>query len=523
MNHNFLIKTHFIGAKIKHLRKNSRMTLDDLCLRCYQIDKESAPSVSYLSLIENGQRNPSENLLKTICVIFQREKEWFYDQNILKNDVLSEEKFESIQLEPKFLFSKEILEKALPGLLSQTGMTGRQFAHILIRSYQEKNKNQFQYIEKEADIIGKKKFPLSDNDVIQLCKKNNIKIKWFDKDPFMTKDDSGMEIKSLFRSFYDVPGTIYINSKMKSQPGRVKYDLCAYLAHHILHGGDGIVSSHVTGGELGGSPRPHEKQSSLINQKDILYAWRDFECSFFAGALLCPRMPFRKSINRIQHDITRYKDLDLTPAVMMRRFTAVSTYRQWHYFDAYPPGYLRAVYRANRIPMPWGNFRMVTDPCRKWGVFRHLSNLNIKRPIAQLSILKDRTSISLYCSISLKTNDAAGNPHILCVGIDLEEAIEMQGHNKNSLLEEIYETCLNNGGASILSDNHKSIIIQIGIILNIKWIIEATEYPIDIICQQSTNCSRLENCENIPKSRKKISWTNQVKEDILNKKIKSSR
>ena len=446
MKTNFLIKTHFLGSKIKHLRKSNKMTLEDLSLRCYQIDSESSPSVSYLSLIENGQRSPSKNLLKSICKIFHREIDWFYDQNLMheRSDKISQNNFESINLEPSFLFSKDILEKALPGLLSQTGTTGRQFAHILIRSYQEKNMNQFPYIEKEAELIGRKKFPLSNQDIYNLCKKNGLKIKWFEKDSFMTKDDSGQEIKSMFRSFFDAPNTIYINSKIKNDDNRIKYDLCTYLAHKILHGGDGIVSSHVTGGELGGSPRPNERKTSSINQKDILYAWRDFECSFFAGALLCPKMPFRKYMNRIQYDITRYKEIGLTPSVIMRRLTATSSYKHWHYFDAYPPGYLRAIYRANGIPMPWGNLRMVTDPCRQWGVFKHLSNLNIKKPISQLSILKENLLLKLYCSISLKTNDASGNPHIICTGINLNHAIEMQGYNPSQLLDSIYSSAPNN-------------------------------------------------------------------------------
>ncbi len=520
MNNNFLNKTHFLGAKIKHLRKASRMTLEDLCVRCFQVDEKSAPSTSYLSLIENGQRNPSDKLLSSICKIFHRKKEWFFDQNLLKNieEDVEGDGFEHIDLEPNFLFSKEILGKALPALLSQTGTTGRQFAHILIRSYQEKNKNQFPYIEKEADIIGGKKFSLSYEDVLGLCKKHGLQVKWFDKDPFMTKDDSGQEIKSLFRSFYDGPTRVYVNSKMKSHPSRIKYDLCTYLAHKVLHGGDGLVSSHVTGGEIGGSPRPYERKTSSINQKDILYAWRDFECSFFAGALLCPKMPFRKHMNRIQYDITKYKELELTPAVLMRRLTAISPYKHWHYFDAYPPGYLRAVYRGNGMPMPWGNFRMVTDPCRQWGVFKHLSNLNIKKPISQLSILNENSKVRLYCSTSLKTNDAAGNPHIICVGIDLNDAISMQGYNVENTLNEIYDSCYKNNGSSLLRKKHKDILLQVGIILNISWLIEAIELPVDVICQRSTDCLRADNCENFPKNRRKISWTNQVKEDILNKK-----
>ena len=56
----------------------------------------------------------------------------------------------------------------------------------------------------------------------------------------------------------------------------------------------------------------------------------------------------------------------------MRRMTAVSPYRHWHFFDAYPPGYLRAVYRGNGIPLPWGNMSLVSDPCPRWAVFRLL-------------------------------------------------------------------------------------------------------------------------------------------------------
>ena len=50
------------------------------------------------------------------------------------------------------------------------------------------------------------------------------------------------------------------------------------------------------------------------------------------------------------------QQLALTPALVMRRMTKVSPYPYWHFFDAYPPGYLRAVYRGNGIPLPRNNF-----------------------------------------------------------------------------------------------------------------------------------------------------------------------
>ena len=65
-------KAHFVGTKIKSLRKRNRLTLEDLSVRCVQIDAAAGPSVSYLSMIENGKRVPSERLLTIISEIFQK-------------------------------------------------------------------------------------------------------------------------------------------------------------------------------------------------------------------------------------------------------------------------------------------------------------------------------------------------------------------------------------------------------------------------------------------------------------------
>ncbi len=91
-----------------------------------------------------------------------------------------------------------------------------------------------------------------------------------------------------------------------------------------------------------------------MNAQDVLHAWRDFECSFFAGALLCPRVPFRRFLAREEYRVEAGERLGLTPAVVMRRMTKVSPYPHWHFFDAYPPGFLRAVYRGNGIPLALG-------------------------------------------------------------------------------------------------------------------------------------------------------------------------
>ena len=49
--HGLFRKAHFLGTKIKSLRKRNNLTLEDLSVRCMQVDRDAAPSVSYLSMI----------------------------------------------------------------------------------------------------------------------------------------------------------------------------------------------------------------------------------------------------------------------------------------------------------------------------------------------------------------------------------------------------------------------------------------------------------------------------------------
>ena len=144
---------------------------------------------------------------------------------------------------------------------------------------------------------------------------------------------------------------------------------------------------------MGGSP---ESGSSAIGMsaQDVLHAWRDFECSFFAGALLAPRVPFRRFLARERHRVEAGAKLELTPAVIMRRMTKVSPYPYWHFFDAYPPGYLRAVYRGNGIPLPWGNLAQVSDPCPNWAVFRMIDSQRGRR-LADLRAARWRALIAV--------------------------------------------------------------------------------------------------------------------------------
>ena len=488
---------HFLGAKLRALRKQNHMTLEELSMRCIQIDPQTAPSVSYLSMIESGSRIPAEHVLMLIAKIFQRNPNWFFDQNSAITPVAAAPSAGGaarIPLEPAFLFSKELLQSAIPELLSQTGTTGRQFAHLLIRSYQESSRNEFPDLERAAEDVGKRAVPLSVNDMFGLCKAHSLELRWFERKPVLALNQ-GRELRSMMRSFYEPPGIIYLNKALEADPARLKFDLAAHIAHKILHGGDGLKSAHATGGDTGGSPEAGDSSAGM-DPKDVLHAWRDFECSFFAGALLCPKQPFRRLLTRERYRVDVGQKLELTPAVVMRRMTKVSPYPYWHFFDAYPPGFLRAVYRGNGIPLPWGNMTHVSDPCPNWAVFRLLRDDNAVAG-SQISVLHSDDRWQLYCCHSVRTKDMAGNPHVLSVGVDLAPAFEANGIDAKHVVNRIAEECQRSGGVAKIPRAEAEAIGAVAKVLNIAWIEESLSKSAEIICPRNNRCARGGTCEGV--------------------------
>ena len=488
--------SHFLGTKLRALRKGNGLTLEELSARCIQLDPALAPSVSYLSMIESGKRVPSEDLLGLVANLFQREPAWFLDGNAEIESPVRAPRVggaATVPLEPAFLFSKDLLQAAIPELLAQTGTTGRQFAHLLIRSHQEMSRNDFPDLERAAERIGERRFPLSAEDLMGLCKQHGLTLRWFDRKPVLARDRDS-ELRSMVRSFFEPPSTIYLNRELQADPARLKFDLASHLAHVVLHGGDGLKSAHATGGEMGGSPDGGAEVAGGLSPQDVLHAWRDFECSFFAGALLCPKVPFRRFLTRESHRIESGEKIQLTPAVMMRRMTKVSPYPYWHFFDAYPPGYLRAVYRGNGIPLPWGNMAQVTDPCPHWAVFRMLNESRGPDRGSQISVLRDGDRFVLYCCHSRRTEDMAGNPHVLSVGVDLVPALRSHRADAQTIVDSIADACLRHHGEARIPEAAAEAIRGAAKVLNIAWIPDALARSARIICPRSTHCPRPEAC-----------------------------
>ncbi|HEY3658574.1 MAG TPA: DUF3612 domain-containing protein [Steroidobacteraceae bacterium] len=493
---------HFLGAKLRSLRKRNGLTLDELSARCVQIDAAEAPSVSYLSMVETGKRMPSAQMLGMLAGIFGKDSRWFLDENTEVEVAPAQRQrggLEAMPLEPAFLFSNELLQNALPELLSQTGTTGRQFAQLLIRVWQETRHNNFPDIERAAEECGGRELPLTLDALLAICKRHGLQIRWFDADKpaaergTQAPGAAARESRgALIRARFEAPGTVLVNRRLRTQEERLKYELAFFIGHKILHNGDGAISPHSA---MHSGDGEASDSAAGMGAQDVLYAWRDFECSFFAGALLCPRIPFRRFLIREAHSVSAGRKLGVTPALVMRRMTAVSPYRHWHFFDAYPPGYLRAVYRGNGIPLPWGNMSLVSDPCPRWAVFRLLQEAPgsaslVQKPKSQISVMQDGKRARLYCCHSLLTRDAIDELHVLSVGVDLLPALEAQGFNGENLVAAVAESCKRGGGDGKIPAEAAANIRAASQVLNIAWVADALDLPASVICPRSGACPR---------------------------------
>src|SRR4029077_18232757 len=193
--------------------------------------------------------------LGLLAAVFQRAPAWVLDESAapeLPSPPRPGGAAARIPLEPAFLFSKSLLQAAIPELLAQTGTSGRQFAHLLIRSHQEMSRNDFPDLERAADHVGERRFPLSAAGLLSLCRRHGLEIRWFDRKPVLALDKD-REVRSMVRSFFEAPRVVYANRALQADPARLKFDLAAHIAHKVLHGGDGLKSAHATGGEMGGS------------------------------------------------------------------------------------------------------------------------------------------------------------------------------------------------------------------------------------------------------------------------------
>src|SRR2546422_8628845 len=111
------------------------------------------------------------------------------------------------------------------------------------------SRNAFPDLERSAEGVGERRFPLGVDDLMRLCKHHGLTLRWFDRKPVLARDKD-RELRSMVRSFFESPRTVYLNRELQADPARLKFDLASHLGHKVLHGGDGLKSAHATGGGM---------------------------------------------------------------------------------------------------------------------------------------------------------------------------------------------------------------------------------------------------------------------------------
>jgi hypothetical protein len=135
----------------------------------------------------------------------------------------------------------------------------------------------------------------------------------------------------------------------------------------------------------------------------------------------------------------------------------------------------------------------VLDPCQHWAVFKML-NTRSNKPSAQISILRNGDDKRLYCCESVRGKDAAGNPHVMCAGVDLAPALNAQGFKAADIIEQIDDSCNRSGGLAPIPTEARQKLESIAKILNIGWIAAGAAKDASIICPRSSACPRDKPC-----------------------------
>jgi hypothetical protein len=92
-------------------------------------------------------------------------------------------------------------------------------------------------------------------------------------------------------------------------------------------------------------------------------------------------------------------------------------------------------------------------------------------------VLRDGDQSLLYCCHSRRTDDMAGNPHVLSVGIDLAPALRSHGVDAENILASITDECLHHRGEARIPKTAVEAIKGAAKVLNIAWVEDALSNP----------------------------------------------
>jgi hypothetical protein len=141
-------------------------------------------------------------------------------------------------------------------------------------------------------------------------------------------------------------------------------------------------------------------------------------------------------------------------------------------------------------------------------------NTRSTKPSSQISVLRSGDDKRLYCCQSIRSKDAAGNPHVLCAGVDLAPALRAQNIDPFETISAIEQSCNAGGGSGAIPLEARRQLESISKILNIGWIAEGSGKDATIICPRSSGCPRDKPClgRTKPKLKPQI---DQIRDSLL--------
>ena len=110
----------------------------------------------------------------------------------------------------------------------------------------------------------------------------------------------------------------------------------------------------------------------------------------------------------------------------------------------------------------------------------------------------------------MRVKDASETPHVLCLGLNLENALKNQVDNYDDFIYDLEKSSSTMKHKQSIKKLHSKEIEKLSRILNIKWIAEALENNIDLTYIDKQN----ELNEN-KKNENEISWINEIKNDVI--------
>ena len=250
-------KSHFLGTKLRALRKRNGLDARGASRRCIQMDAQSAPSVSYLSMIESGKRVPSERRAGPAgATSFSATPRWFLDENPDIEAAPSRDRGGAPRIAARARVP--VFEGTAAGGDSRAAVADRHDRPAVRASPDPLAPGdvaqRLPRLERAAESVGERRFPLGVDDLMRLVQAPRPR-------GALVRAQAGAGARQGSRSaqrgaFVLRSAAHHLSESRSCRPIRRGSSSISPRTsrHKVLHGGDGLKSAHATGGEMGGSP-----------------------------------------------------------------------------------------------------------------------------------------------------------------------------------------------------------------------------------------------------------------------------